>query len=170
MPITMERLKEVGDARSRISWPTIPSDEYAPRLNISLQIQDECLADDVEIPPEALAWVECEARAYFESGGLELPTIGGGFDGAEIRSFYELNQKHVESVGTDEMLGALSSALFKTTGDSKFKPEEKPNEGEEGAVDYAHRERKKYEPQHKYKVPQIGEFGSSSHVDDDTNA
>ena len=36
-------------------------------------IRDECLADDVEIPAEAVAWIEEEAVAFFESGGTELP-------------------------------------------------------------------------------------------------
>ena len=30
--------------------------------------------------------------------------------------------------------------------------------------------REKYEPENKYKVPQLGEIGSSSHYADDTNA
>ena len=51
------------------------------------------MADDVEIPDEAVAWVESEARAYFESGGRELPTIAGGFEGAEIHAHYEVRRR-----------------------------------------------------------------------------
>lgn len=90
------------------------------------QIQDECLADDVPIPDEATAWIEPECRAYFESGGRELPQIMAGFEGAEIHAHYELQQKRMESADTDDMLDALSAALFKTTGEAQFKPAEKP--------------------------------------------
>ena len=99
MPITMERL---------------------------LAIQNECMADDIEIPREATAWVESEARAFFESGGNELPTIMAGFEGAEIHAFYEISQRRLETTDQGTMMDALSAALFKTTGDEKFKVEEKP--------------------------------------------
>ena len=56
------------------------------------------------------AWVECEARAYFESGGQELPTIYGGFEGAEIHAFYETSQRRFETTDSDTMLDALSAA------------------------------------------------------------
>ena len=35
--------------------------------------QDESLADDVDVPPEATEWTENEARDFFESGGAVLP-------------------------------------------------------------------------------------------------
>ncbi len=38
-----------------------------------LDIQAECLADDVAIHAAAASWTEAQARRYFESGGLELP-------------------------------------------------------------------------------------------------
>ena len=56
MPLTLERLRE---------------------------LQSECLADDLELPAEAVAWIESEARAYFESGGVELPRPRG-LESAEI--------------------------------------------------------------------------------------
>ena len=93
--------------------------------SVPRQIQNECMADDVPIPAEATAWVESECIAYFESGGNELPQIMGGFEGAEIHAHYELSQKRFETSGTDDMLDALSAALFKTTGDEQFKTEEK---------------------------------------------
>lgn len=43
------------------------------------QIQDECRADDVDMPPEATAWTEKQAHEFFESGGKTLPRIGAGF-------------------------------------------------------------------------------------------
>ena len=46
MPLTAERLKE---------------------------IQDECLADDVDVPPEATAWTDEQAYEFFESGGKTRP-------------------------------------------------------------------------------------------------
>ena len=117
------------------------------------------MADDVDIPPEAVAWVEKEAYAYFESGGRELPQIMAGFDGAEIHAHYELSQKRFEDQTSDDMLNALSAALFKTTGDAKFKPEE---QAAPDRPDYGTMARQKYEPELKYKVPQLGEVGSSA--------
>ena len=88
------------------------------------EIQEECLADDVDVPPEAAAWTEDEAFAYFESGGRALPQLGAGFRSAEIHAFYELKQRRFESLPADTMVDALSAALFKTTGEAKFKPQE----------------------------------------------
>lgn len=121
------------------------------------------MADDVPVPPEAVAWVECEAREYFESGGIQLPQIMGGFEGAEIHSFYELKQKRVEHQGMDDMLDALSSALFKTTGDETFKTAEKPPAAEE-EPEWGTMKRERYEPTYKYKVPQLGDIDSSTRV------
>jgi len=44
-----------------------------PSLEILKELQDLNLADDVEIPPEAVHWTEEEANSYFESGGAEVP-------------------------------------------------------------------------------------------------
>jgi len=126
------------------------------------EIQDEYMADDVEIPPEAIAWVPTEARRYFESGGRELPKIWGGFEGAEIHAHYELAQRRFESTDSDAMLDALSEALFKTTGDTSFKPAEKEPEPE----CYGTRVREEYEPKLKYPVPKIGD-GHKSMTDKD---
>lgn len=136
MPLTAERLKE---------------------------IQDECLADDVDVPPEATAWTDEQAYEFFESGGKTLPRIGAGFQGAEIHTFYELNQQRFESTSSDAMLDALSSALFKTTGDAKYKPGE-PEEAEKVPT-YGTRQRdEKHEPEQKYEVKQLGTLGSSTYV------
>ena len=123
------------------------------------------MADDVPIPPEALAWVESECITYFETGGRELPNIAVGFEGAEIHAHYEINQKRMEHQGMDDMLDALSSALFKTTGDKQFEVEKK-TEVEE--PNYGTMERKPYQPDLKYKIAQIGEFGSGAMNQDDT--
>lgn len=129
-----------------------------------LEIQNECMADDLEIPYEATAWIESEARAYFESGGQEIPTIMGGFEGAEIHAFYEINQRRMESTDQDTMLDALSAALFKTTGDEKFKLEEKAKP--EDTKDVSTRKREKFEPTLKYPVPQLGDKVSHQADDD----
>ena len=128
MPITMERLKE---------------------------IQNDCMADDVVIPHEAIAWIESEAIAYFESGGFELPTIQPGFEGAEIHAFYEMSQRRMETTNADTMMDALSAALFKTTGDEQFKKEAAPEKVD--VQDVGSRTREKYAPDLKYHVPQFGD-------------
>ena len=126
------------------------------------------MADDIDIPEEATAWVPSEAIAFFESGGNELPEIARGFEGAEIHAHYELKQKRFESAGMDEMLDSLSAALFKTTGDEKYKTEEKPAFNPEEHI--GSKKREKYYPDLKYAVPQLGDYGSSAMVVDDTNA
>ena len=129
-----------------------------------LAIQNECMADDIEIPREATAWVESEARAFFESGGNELPTIMAGFEGAEIHAFYEISQRRLETTDQGTMMDALSAALFKTTGDEKFKVEEKPKV--EDMRDVGRRKREKFEPTLKYAVQQLGEKWSHAADDD----
>ena len=52
------------------------------------ELQSECLADDLELPAEAVAWIESEARAYFESGGVELPRPRG-LESAESHAIYD---------------------------------------------------------------------------------
>jgi hypothetical protein len=62
------------------------------------------------------------------------------------------------------MMDALSAALFKTTGDEKFKVEEKPKV--EDMRDVGARRREKYEPTLKYAVQQLGEKWSHAADDD----
>jgi len=147
-------------------WRRPPSVVWPAAMPMTLaelkEIQDEYMADDVEIPPEAVAWVPSEARKYFESGGMELPKIWGGFEGAEIHAHYELAQRRFESTDSDAMLDALSEALFKTTGDENFKPAEKAPEPES----YGTRPREEYEPILKYPVPKTGD-GVKSMTDKD---
>ena len=69
MPLTLERLRE---------------------------LQSECLADDLKLPAEAVAWIESEARAYFESGGVELPRPRG-LESAEIHAFYDMRREEARS-------------------------------------------------------------------------
>lgn len=38
-----------------------------------LAIQSECYAEDVPLPEDASGWSDAEVRAYFESGGDEVP-------------------------------------------------------------------------------------------------
>ena len=123
------------------------------------------MADDVEIPYEATAWIPSEARAYFESGGQELPQIMPGFEGAEIHAFYDMNQRRMESTDMDTMLDALSKSLFATTGDAKFKTAEKEEKGDD-TRDVGTRERVKYAPDLKYAVPQLGDKVSHQADDD----
>ena len=126
------------------------------------------MADDVDIPGEAVAWVESECYAYFESGGQELPQIMAGFEGAEIHAHYEIKQKRMEDQTMDDMLNALSASLFKTTGDKEFEVEEKPKETEE--KEYGTMKREKYYPEVKYKYKNLGDLDSTSGYVDDTNA
>ena len=90
-----------------------------------LDIRGDCMADDVDIPPEALSWVESEAIKFFESGGTDRPR-NEGLEGAETHAWYDLNQRQFESTDADTMLDALSAALFKVTGDEEFKKEAPP--------------------------------------------
>ena len=133
-----------------------------------VEIQNECMADDIDIPNEAVAWVESEARAYFESGGNELPTIMGGFEGAEIHAFYDMTQRRMETTDSDTMLEALSAALFKTTGEKDFKVEEK--QVVEDPRDVGTRKREKWEPEMKYAVKKIGDSISCMDNQDDCMA
>ena len=73
-------------------------------------IRDECLADDVEIPAEAVAWTEEEACAFFESGGRELPRKPG-LEGAEVLAYYEVRKPTVDSSSSAFLMDALHSAL-----------------------------------------------------------
>ena len=41
-----------------------------------LDLQAECFADDIPIPPGAASWGEERLRAYFESGGAEESVCG----------------------------------------------------------------------------------------------
>ena len=90
-----------------------------------LDIRGDCMADDIDIPPEAVSWVESEAIKFFESGGTCLPR-NEGLEGAETHAFYDLQQRQFESTDADTMLDALSAALFKVTGDEEFKKEAPP--------------------------------------------
>lgn len=55
-----------------VSVPRRPK-RSKPRPALDLVYQMECLADDVEVPPEATQWTEDEVRTYFESGGMAWP-------------------------------------------------------------------------------------------------
>ena len=134
------------------------------------EIQGDCMADDIDPPDEATAWVESELIEYFESGGNNLPQILGGFEGAEIHAHYEMKQKRMEHNTADDMMEALSAALFKTTGDEQFKVEEKPPEEETVENGYGNVSREKYQFENKYNVPQFGDHNSSTRDIDDTNA
>jgi hypothetical protein len=67
------------------------------------------MADDVDIPPEAVAWIEHEARTFFESGGVELPRPRG-LEGAEIHAFYDIAREDAKS-STAVMMAALARTL-----------------------------------------------------------
>eukprot|EP00962_Isochrysis_galbana_P061667 scaffold41827_cov191-Isochrysis_galbana.AAC.1 len=67
------------------------------------------MADDVDIPPEAVAWIEHEARTFFESGGVELPRPHG-LEGSEIHVFYDLAREDAKS-STAVMMAALAKTL-----------------------------------------------------------
>ena len=74
--------------------------------------QAECLADDIDIPDEAVAWVRDEAVEFFESGGSKLPRHAG-IAGAEVHAWHDLQQRQFESTDTGTMLEALERAFDK---------------------------------------------------------
>jgi hypothetical protein len=67
------------------------------------------MADDLDIPPEAVAWIEHEARTFFESGGVELPRPCG-LEGSEIHVFYDMAREDARS-STAVMMAALAKTL-----------------------------------------------------------
>jgi len=67
------------------------------------------MADDLEIPAEAKAWIEVEARAFFDSGGVEYPRPQG-LEAAEIHAFYDLAREDARS-SSSVMLAALTKTL-----------------------------------------------------------
>ena len=84
------------------------------------ELQSECLADDLELPAEAVAWIESEARAYFESGGVELPRPRG-LESAEIHAFYDMRREEARSSSA-----VMLAALAKTLGGPPAKPPAEP--------------------------------------------
>lgn len=74
-------------------------------------IRDECCADDVDIPDEAVAWIEPEARDFFMSGGVELPRKLG-LEGAEVLAYYETRKQTVHNSSPEFLMGALQATLF----------------------------------------------------------
>ncbi|KAL1522309.1 hypothetical protein AB1Y20_017301 [Prymnesium parvum] len=112
------------------------------------EIRADCLADDIEIPPEAVSWVESEAIKFFESGGTLLPR-NEGLEGAETLAWYDLTQRQLETTDADTMLDALSAALFKVTGDKEFETQAAPKEEPKPL------ESRDHEPQLKYAVNQL---------------
>jgi len=74
-----------------------------------LRVREECLADDIEIPAEAVSWVEAEAREYFESGGTKFPRHIG-LEGAETHTYFERTRdEEMNSAAT--MLEALKMTV-----------------------------------------------------------
>ena len=74
-------------------------------------IRDELCADDIDIPDEAISWIESEAHEFFESGGQQLPRKQG-LQGAEVLAYYEVRKPTVHNVAPGFLMGALSSTLF----------------------------------------------------------
>lgn len=70
------------------------------------------MADDLEIPAEAVAWIEHEARIFFESGGDVYPRPAG-LEGAEIHAFYDLAREEARS-SASVMMAALARTLAGT--------------------------------------------------------
>jgi hypothetical protein len=74
-----------------------------------LMIREECLADDVEVPAEAVSWVASEAREFFESGGTKIPRYEG-LEGAETHAYFErARDEQMNSAAT--MLEALKMTI-----------------------------------------------------------
>lgn len=51
-----------------------------PTYYVLKHLQDLHFAEDIEIPPEANAWSEAEAEAFFESGGKQRPQLKAAAD------------------------------------------------------------------------------------------
>ena len=68
------------------------------------------MADDIDIPEEATAWLESEAIAFFESGGVELPRPSG-LAGAEIQAFYDVKREEA-ACSSAVMVAALARTLY----------------------------------------------------------
>merc|ERR1711920_134514 len=75
-----------------------------------IELQAECLADDIDIPEEATAWAESDVVAFFESGGTELPRKPG-LAGAEIIAFYDMKRQEAAS-SSAVMVAALARTLY----------------------------------------------------------
>jgi len=128
MPLTMEELKD---------------------------IRDDCMADDIDIPEEAVSWVRSEAIKFFESGGSCFPR-NEGLEGAETLAWYDLQQRQFETTDADTMMDALSRALFKVTGDKEFEKEELEQEPAKQV------DTKEHQPEMKYEVQQLREADDDS--------
>ena len=81
------------------------------------------MADDLDIPAEAVAWIEVEARAFFDSGGVEYPRPQG-LEAAEIHAFYDLAREDARSSSS-----VMLAALTRTLGGSAL-PAVSPGDGE----------------------------------------
>ena len=78
-----------------------------------LELQSDCHADDIEIPDEAVAWVEKEAIDFFQSGGETYPRPAG-LESCEIHAYYDKRRDEVAN-SSDTMLAALERALRANT-------------------------------------------------------
>lgn len=83
-------------------------------------IRNECIADDIELPEEAVSWTEREAFSFFESGGVCFPRKEG-LEGAETHAWHDMTQRQFETTDSGTMVEALAVALFKVTGQDEFK-------------------------------------------------
>jgi len=52
------------------------TDRISPRMDTAklAEIQADCFAEDVPFPEDAAGWSDAEVRAYFESGGEDVPS------------------------------------------------------------------------------------------------
>lgn len=116
-------------------------------------VRTDCMADDIDIPEEALSWIPSEAVKFFESGGTDYPR-NRGLEGAETLAWYDLQQRQFETTDTDTMLDALAMALFKVTGDKEFETEAAKRGPLPEPVQI---EPKEHVPQLKYPVKQFNE-------------
>uniref|UniRef100_A0A7S4C102 Uncharacterized protein n=1 Tax=Chrysotila carterae TaxID=13221 RepID=A0A7S4C102_CHRCT len=76
-------------------------------------MQAEFLADDLELPEEATAWMEEDAVAYFESGGTLLPRPVG-LGAMELHTYYDM--KRHEALGSSSVMLTALKKVFQGTG------------------------------------------------------
>eukprot|EP00967_Tisochrysis_lutea_P097273 scaffold142806_cov43-Tisochrysis_lutea.AAC.1 len=116
----MDRLRELqarmlaACSKPRLRVSHQQAHRHRPHFTSSctLLLQVECMADDLDIPSEAVAWIETEARTFFESGGTEYPRPQG-LEGAEIHAFFDKAREDARS-SSAVMMAALAKTLGAT--------------------------------------------------------
>lgn len=76
------------------------------------QLQSQLFADDVPFPPEATAWNESEAIAFFESGGVDVPTAKAHTKALHPAASSTSHDNAIDDSGSDLMLTNTGKVRF----------------------------------------------------------